>query len=139
MRRKWTFCPKSKNVATGKALNEARDRMRMKPPHLPEVVPCGAANEPVIWQVLQPAPPGFLLSLDYHPPNTLEVVCVLPPQVNPMQVVRHVYCLLPEVCPPLTAHGGEQEQKWWKRNNGGTNLRAPAIGQRESDVTAMLG
>jgi hypothetical protein len=65
---KWTFRPKSKNKAAGKSNDDARDQTRTKPHHLPEVVPRGAADVHVLWQVLQPAPLGLLFGLDYQPP-----------------------------------------------------------------------
>jgi hypothetical protein len=97
MRGKRTFCPKSKNEATGKSNNDVQDQTRTKPPHLPEVVPRGAANDHVLRQVLQPAPPGLLVGLDYQPPVAREVGCVKPPRVNPVEVIRHVYRLLLEI------------------------------------------
>jgi hypothetical protein len=78
MRRKWTLRPKSKNKAAGKSDNDAQDQTRTKPPHLPEVVPRRAADDHVLRQVLQPAPPGLLVSLDYQPPVTRKVGWVRP-------------------------------------------------------------
>jgi hypothetical protein len=74
MHRKQTFRPKSKNGAAGKADNDARDQTKTKPPHLPEVVPCGAANDL----------PGLLIGLDYQPPIAREVGCAQPPWVDPV-------------------------------------------------------
>ncbi len=99
MRGKRTFRPKSKNKAAGKSDEDAQDQTRMKPPHLPEVVPCGAADDHVLRQALQPAPPGLLVGLDYQPPVTREVgpVCIKPPRVDPVEVIRHVYRLFLEI------------------------------------------
>jgi hypothetical protein len=88
MRGKRTFCPKSKNEAAGKSDDDARDQTRTKPHHLPEVVPCRAADDHVLRQVLQPAPPGLLVGLDYQPPVARKVGRVKPPRVDPVEVVR---------------------------------------------------
>ena len=103
MHGKWTFRPKSNNEAAGKSDDDARDQTRTKPPHLPEVVPRGAANDHVLRQVLQPAPPGLLIGLDYQPPVACKVGRVKPPQVDPMEVVCHIYCLLLEIGVPEIA------------------------------------
>jgi hypothetical protein len=94
---KWTFRPKSKNEAAGKSDDKARDQTRTKPPHLPEVVPRRASDDHVFQQVLQPAPLGLLVGLDYQPPITREVGRVKPARVDPVEVVHHVYHLLLEI------------------------------------------
>jgi hypothetical protein len=118
MRRKRTFHPKSKNGAARKSNKDMQHQTRMKPPHLPKVVPCGAANDHVLRKVLQPAPPGLLVGLDYQPPVAREVGHVKPPKVDIMEVVCHVYCLLFEVCPPPPAGGGD------RNGNGGRGMTA---------------
>jgi hypothetical protein len=87
VRGKRTFRPISKNEAAGKYDDDARDQTRTKPPHLPEVVPREAADDHVLRQVLQPAPPGLLVGLDYQPPVAREVGRVKPPWVDPVEVV----------------------------------------------------
>jgi hypothetical protein len=136
---KQTFRPKSKNRAVGMSGNDAKDQTRTKPPHLPEVVPHGAADDHILRQVLQQAPPGLLVGLDYQPPIARKAGHVNPPRVDPVEVICHVYCLLLEVRPPpCRGGGGEQEQERWKRNDGSTNLHATAIGWHESAATEML-
>ncbi len=83
---KQIFRLKSKNKAAGKSDDDVRDQTRRKPSHLPEVVPRGAADDHVLRQVLQPAPPGLLVGLDYQPPVARKVGCVKPPRVDSVEV-----------------------------------------------------
>jgi hypothetical protein len=89
--------PKAKNKAAGKSDGNVPDQTRTKPPHLPEVVPRGATNDHVLQQVLQPAPSGLLVGLNYQPPVARKVGRVKPPRVDPLEVICHVYCLLLEI------------------------------------------